>query len=55
MPKKATPIYLTETEMNHLQSIVQKGTVEARVYKRAKILLLNQMVCQTKLSLTNLI
>jgi len=40
MPKKATPIYLTETEMNYLQSIVQKGTVEARVYKRAKILLL---------------
>jgi len=40
MPKKATPIYLTETEINYSQSIVQKGTVEARVYKRAKILLL---------------
>lgn len=40
MPKKATSIHLTETEINHLQSIVQKGTVEARVYRRAKILLL---------------
>lgn len=40
MSKKATPIHLTETQKHHLQSIVQKGTVEARVYRRAKILLL---------------
>lgn len=40
MPKKPMSIKLTETEISHLQSIVQKGTVEARVYRRAKILLL---------------
>lgn len=40
MPKKATPIHLTETEVHHLQSIVQKRTIEASVYRRAKILLL---------------
>lgn len=40
MPKKPASINLTEMETNHLQSIVQKGTVEARVYRRAKILLL---------------
>ena len=40
MPKKAIPLNLTEMEISHLQSIVQKGTVEARVYRRAKILLL---------------
>lgn len=40
MPKNATPIQLTETEISYLQSIVQKGTVEARVYRRAKMLLL---------------
>lgn len=40
MPKKATPIYLKESEKSYLQSMTQKGTVEARVYRRAKILLL---------------
>lgn len=40
MPKKAIPIQLTETEAHYLESIVQKGTVEARMYRRAKILLL---------------
>lgn len=40
MPKNATPIQLTETEISYLQSITQKGTIEARVYRRAKMLLL---------------
>lgn len=40
MPNNAAPIQLAETETSHLQSIIQKGTVEARVYRRAKILLL---------------
>jgi len=40
MPKNATPIHLTETEINYLHLIIQKGTVEARVYRRAKMLLL---------------
>lgn len=40
MPKNATPIQLTESEISYLQSITQKGTVEARVYRRAKMLLL---------------
>ena len=33
-------IHLAEEEKQHLQSIIQKGTVEARVYRRAKVLLL---------------
>lgn len=40
MSNKTISIHLTENDIHHLQSIVQKGTVEARVYKRAKILLL---------------
>lgn len=40
MPKNATPIQLTEEQLQYLTSITQKGTIEARVYKRAKILLL---------------
>ena len=40
MPKKSMSIHLTEEEKQHLQSIIQKGTVEARVYRRAKVLLL---------------
>ena len=40
MPKNAIPIKLTEDELQYLTSIIQKGTIEARVYKRAKILLL---------------
>jgi transposase len=40
MPKNSTPIHLSEAEKDHLHSIVQKGTVEARVYRRAKVLLL---------------
>ncbi len=40
MPKNATPIRLTDVETSRLQSITKKGTVEARIYRRAKILLL---------------
>lgn len=40
MPKNATPIQLTDDELQYLTSTVQKGTIEARVYKRAKTLLL---------------
>lgn len=40
MPKQATSIDLTETEKQYLSSIIQKGTIQARVYRRAKILLL---------------
>ena len=40
MPKTATSIQLTEEQIQHLVSIIQKGTIEVRVYKRAKILLL---------------
>ena len=36
MPKTATSIQLTEEQIQHLVSIVQKGTIEVRVYKRAK-------------------
>lgn len=40
MPKNATPIHLTDDELQYLTSTVQKGTIEARVYKRSKTLLL---------------
>ncbi len=40
MPKNATTIPLNEAESSYLQSIIKKGTVEARVYRRAKVLLL---------------
>lgn len=40
MPKSATPIHLTEAERSRLQSTIKKGTIEARVYRRAKTLLL---------------
>ena len=40
MPKNATSICLTDAETSYLQSTIKKGTVEARVYRRAKILLL---------------
>lgn len=40
MPKNATTIHLSDAERSHLQSTIKKGTVEARVYRRAKILLL---------------
>lgn len=40
MPKAATSIQLSEEQIQHLTSIIQKGTIEVRVYKRAKILLL---------------
>ena len=40
MPKNATPINLTDEETCYLESLVNKGTIEARVYRRAKILLL---------------
>ena len=40
MPKNANSISLTDDELQYLTSVTQKGTVQARVYKRAKILLL---------------
>ena len=40
MPKTATSINLTTEEISYLESLVNKGTIEARVYRRAKILLL---------------
>ena len=40
MPKNAVILHLTESETSYLQSIIKKGTVEMRVYRRAKILLL---------------
>lgn len=40
MPKNATSINLTDEETHYLESLVCKGTIEARVYRRAKILLL---------------
>lgn len=40
MPKNAVPIHLTEDELQYLISVTQKQTIEARVYKRAKMLLL---------------
>ena len=40
MPKKAVPITLTEDAVKYLSSLVQKSTIEARIYKRAKVLLL---------------
>ena len=41
MPKSATPIFLSNDDKSYLKSILQKGTVEARVHRRAKILLMN--------------
>lgn len=40
MPKSAVPIFLSDDDKSYLKSILQKGTVEARVYRRARILLL---------------
>ena len=40
MPKNAVPITLTEDENKYLNMLVQKSTIETRIYKRAKILLL---------------
>lgn len=40
MPREAILLHLAESEIQHLQSIIQKGTIEARTYRRAKILLL---------------
>ena len=40
MPKSATPISLSDDDRSYLKSILQKGTVETRVHRRAKILLL---------------
>jgi transposase len=42
MSKNAVPINLTDDESKYLNTIIQKGTIEARVYKRAKMLLLKQ-------------
>lgn len=43
MPKNATFINLTDEETCYLESLVSKGTIEARVYRRAKILLLKSI------------
>lgn len=43
MPKNATSINLTEEEISYLESLINKGTIEARVYRRAKILLLKSV------------
>lgn len=40
MSKSATPIFLSDDDKSYLKSVLQKGTVEARVHRRAKILLL---------------
>lgn len=40
MPRNAVPINLTDDEIKYLCSLTQKRTIEARVYKRAKVLLL---------------
>ncbi len=40
MPKSATPIFLSDDDKSYLKSVLQKGTVESRVHRRAKILLL---------------
>ncbi len=40
MPKNATAIRLADEERCYLESLVSKGTIEARVYRRAKIILL---------------
>ena len=40
MPKSATPIFLSDDDKSYLKSVLQKGTIEARVHRRAKILLL---------------
>lgn len=40
MPKSVVPIFLSDDDKSYLKSILQKGTVEARVYKRARILML---------------
>lgn len=40
MPKHALSIHLTEDEKQYLASIIQKGTIEARTYNRARVLLL---------------
>lgn len=43
MPKNATSINLTDEEISYLESLINKGTIEARVYRRAKILLLKSV------------
>ncbi len=40
MGRMSLSIQLTEEEHKYLSSLIKKGTLEARVYKRAKILLL---------------
>ncbi len=40
MSRNATAIHLTDEEICYLESLVNKGTIEARVYRRARILLL---------------
>ncbi len=40
MPKGVVPIFLSDDDKSYLKSILQKGTMEARVHRRARILLL---------------
>ena len=39
MFKCAIPIFLSEDDKLYLRSIIQKGIVEARIHRRARILL----------------
>lgn len=48
MPKNATVISLTDEERCYLESLVSKETIEATVYRRAKILLLKSEEYQMK-------
>ena len=40
MPKSIIQLHLSDEEYGYLQEQIVKGTTEARVYKRAKMLLL---------------
>ena len=40
MGRKTIPICISEDEKTYLESLINKGTIEARVYRRARILLL---------------
>lgn len=40
MGRKTKPVSITDEEKTYLESLITKGTIEARVYRRARILLL---------------
>ena len=40
MGRKTKPVAITDEEKTYLESLITKGTIEARVYRRARILLL---------------